>query len=104
MKYLLFLFFLVGFISCNLDNNTVTIPKDDYEKLIGGTNKPYKPQLIRIQNYLGEFQDFYIVKSSDGHEFITNDVRSQYMDNKILTHSPSCELCKQKYDSLLKHG
>ena len=96
MKKILFIIPIL-FLACSNDNkdNQITISKSEYQKLIGDTIKPKYPKTININhnnsNYRKSFE-FYL--GSDGHEY-TSDYRGYWF------HYGGCELCKQKYDSLI---
>ena len=91
---------LDSLVSCNNDNS-ITISKDEYNKLIGDTLKPEYPKSFKIHygfNSGGSSNStFHIILGSDNHEYIENDLHNGY----IFAHSPECKLCKARYDSLM---
>jgi hypothetical protein len=87
---------MIGFISCNMDNNTVRISKTEYQKLIGDTITPEYPKYFEVGT-----ERYVIELGSDKHEYYSFDT---YARGLHYFHYPDCKLCKQRYDSLLKHG
>lgn len=86
--------FLIGllFVACGSD--TVTLQKNEYEKLKNANNLGY-PKHIEVY---GEVLDIYL--SSDGCEYI---VTYSYAGRKHYTHYPQCKRCfKNQLDTLKK--
>lgn len=81
-------FFLI-LISCGNDD-VVTIPKEEYNRLKGDTIKPEYPKPFKLYGYKNT--STRIVLGSDGHEYIEiNWNRHSYN----VLHSPECVKCKR---------
>jgi hypothetical protein len=85
MKNLILFICLLVFVSCEIE--TVTIPKDEYNRLKGIKGSSYpKPYEM-----YGDSHDFSwkILLGEDGHEYLEN----QGYDSYVLIHFPSCNKC-----------
>jgi hypothetical protein len=81
-------FFLI-LIGCGNDD-VVTIPKEEYNRLKGDTIKPEYPKPFKL--YGSKTINLRIVLGSDGHEYIEIDWYSQSYN---VLHSPECVKCKR---------
>lgn len=81
-------FFLI-LIGCG-NNDVVTIPKEEYNRLKNDTIKPEYPKPFEV--YTDTWHYGRIVLGSDGHEYIeVNWDRHSYN----VLHSPECIKCKK---------
>lgn len=100
MKKLIALPALLLLLSCG-NSETVTIPKNDYQKLIGDTIKPKYPKKVFINSNSGDnVKDFEVFLGSDGHEYQSHG--ESHIANQ-WTHYAGCELCKSRLDTILKY-
>jgi hypothetical protein len=85
MKKLLIIACLLTFVSC--ETETVTLTKDEYNKLKGVKKSEY-PKPYRIY---GDRHDFnWVIRlGEDGHEYLENNSGNAY----VLIHFPSCKKC-----------
>jgi len=95
MKYILLILILFT-IGCGDD---VVISKSEYQRLTGAVPNTY-PKIIQIQNFKGVYEDYYVVMSTDNHEYLTNKSGSSSTNWKLLLHYPDCKLCKPKKDTI----
>jgi hypothetical protein len=83
MKKIIAFICFISLSSCNSD--TVTIPKDEYNRLKGIKAKEYPKYYV----IYGSNHDWQIVLGADGHEYLENDSFEAY----VLTHYPGCKKC-----------
>jgi len=83
--------FILTLISC--DNNNVTIPKQEYKKLIGDTSRPTYPKPFELYTDGFKGPRGEIVLGSDGHEYLVT-----YMDGYSTNteHYIDCVKCIEK--------
>lgn len=95
MKKILILLAVLSFASCKkVSSDSITISKEEYNKLNSGLNIQKYPKPITFQG--DETEDLAgesgIVLGSDGHEYLSSYSRSE----RGLTHYVDCELCVQR--------
>lgn len=90
MKQTITIIISLFLFSCN--NDTVTIPKEEYKQLKGDTIKSEYPREI-IWYLDKEEQKSYIVKIENHEMLIGNINRVGY--SFYLTHYPDCKYCKK---------
>lgn len=83
-------FFLI-LIGCGNDD-VVTIPKEEYNRLKGDTIKPEYPKSFKL--YSENEGKSHIVLGSDGHEYIEIVLNYSTYTYNVL-HSPECIKCKR---------
>ena len=88
MKKLITILSVLFLFSCN---ESVTISKEEYDKLKGDTIKPEYPKLVRITEYERDIK-YEISLGSDGHEYMSNCISCNW---KVLIHHPDCKKCKK---------
>lgn len=92
-KTLSIILFVLALISCGGDDNSVTIPKQEYQKLIGDTIKPIYPKPFTLNTYGFEVWDDGIVLGSDGHEYLVTCYRCQKQN---VEHYIDCVKCIER--------
>jgi hypothetical protein len=94
MKRLVLALALITLVSCKkeVENNSVTISKDEYEGLKSQDREYPKP--FSTTEIPQDFSDEVIVLGSDGHEYINS------RNTTILMHWPECSKCKIKEEEL----
>ena len=101
MKNLLALFLVLAFIGCSSDD-TVTISKDEYNKLTKDSIIDIYPKPFKINlNWIRFNKDDGIVMASDGHEYL---VISGSTYSRNVEHYIECVKCSKRWkkiDSLL---
>jgi hypothetical protein len=91
-KTLTIILFVLTFVSCGGDDNSVTIPKQEYQKLIGDTIKPIYPKPFTL--YSDGLNREGIVLGSDGHEYL---VVTSYGHNAMnIEHYIDCVKCIER--------
>jgi len=101
MKTIINLILILSILnSCVQQNNedTVTISKMEYKKLIGDTIISEYPIPFKFENNELNSWNFYIILGEDKHEYLTNKVNGNSL---ILIHYPDCKKCKK--DSTCKN-
>jgi len=84
MKKLTTILLLFTLFSCGDD--TVTLSKDEYNRLKGSKKSEY-PKPYKI--YGDEYNDWEILLGEDGHEYLKNDGYNSF----VLIHYPGCKKC-----------
>ena len=79
----------ITLVSCG-DENSVTIPKQEYHKLIGDTLKPIYPKPFKLFDEDIGIGDDGIVLGSDEHEYVVTNNRS---NSKSVEHYIDCVKC-----------
>jgi len=73
-------------------SNDVTISKEEYLKLKGGTSSYYpKPFYFKAATPRIMVYDWSINLGSDNHEYLANNGINSF----IVIHSPECKKCKK---------
>ena len=102
-KTLIIILFVLTLISCGGDDNSVTIPKQEYQKLIGDTIKPIYPKPFTLNaDGLRSTGDDGIVLGSDGHEYLVINYQNSSFN---VEHYIDCVKCIERtktQDSLNK--
>jgi hypothetical protein len=90
---------ILTLISCGNDDSVVTIPKQEYQKLIGDTIQPIYPKPFTLYDNLGHGNDG-IVLGSDGHDYLVigNDTHS-----KNVEHYIDCVKCIERSQDTVKN-
>lgn len=88
--------FVLTLISCSGDDNSVTIPKQEYQKLIGDTiqqiyPKPFKLNFNSINNTTNDNTGIFL--GSDGHEYL---VIYKYTSSVNVEHYIDCVKCIER--------
>lgn len=78
-------------ISCGGDDNSVTIPKQEYQKLIGDTIKPIYPKPFKL--HTNGLKGEGIVLGSDEHEYLVINYRTNQMNAE---HYIDCVKCIER--------
>lgn len=91
-KILIIILFVLTLISCSGDDNSVTIPKQEYQKLIGDTIKPIYPKPFTL-NTDGLNREKCIVLGSDGHEYLVINYRNSSLN---VEHYIDCVKCIER--------
>jgi hypothetical protein len=91
---------VLTFISCGNDDSVVTIPKQEYQKLIGDTIQPTYPKPFKL--YDGDISDFGhgIVLGSDGHEYLVTNTGQH---SKNVEHYIDCVKCIERSQDSVKN-
>lgn len=91
MKYILILSTIIFLLSCNSD--TVTISKQEYQKLKGDSSMPTYPKYFELyyEGLTGNNTDG-IIPASDGHEYLVTDYGTY---SKNVEHYINCVKCKK---------
>ncbi len=93
-KILIIILFVLTLISCGDDDNSVTIPKQEYQKLIGDTIKPIYPKPFKLNTDGIGYLRNGIVLGSDGHEYL---VVTSYGHNAMnIEHYIDCVKCIER--------
>lgn len=95
MKKILVLLAVISLASCKkVSSDSITISKEEYNKLNSGLNIQKYPKPFSIQNDDGGDLAGVsgIVLGTDGHEYLSSYHRSE----RCLTHYIDCELCTQR--------
>jgi len=102
MKNLLLLSICLSLLSCGDKQETVTIPAKEYKILKGDTIKPKYPKKVFVprNNETGATESFVVFLGSDGHEY---QMHLQYATGNQWIHYAGCELCKSRFDTILKY-
>ena len=98
MKYLLIILTLF-FYSCSSDSNSVTIPKEEYNKLKGDTLSPEYPKRLLKPEVSNDFypkMDGLEIVLIDSCEYIIGSDKSTYNGGIYLTHRARCKFCEQR--------
>jgi hypothetical protein len=82
---------LVPDFSC--DDNSVTIPKEEYKKLIGDTLRPPYPKPFQLYDDKIKMSENGIVFASDGHEYL---VTGKDLHSKNVGHYIDCVKCIER--------
>jgi hypothetical protein len=92
MKYIILTLLTILMVSCGPDD-TVTIPKEEYQKLKGDTIKPEYPREVYWTNHRGNGTQGHIIKI-ENHEYLTGyGVEGSH--TFFLIHYPDCKFCKK---------
>ena len=98
MKKLLILLILPLLISCG--NDTVSVPKDEYQKLKALEPTPIKPEYPKSINKPSGLEKRYenwIIVIQDSCEYIYSYTR--YSDGgPVYTHKGNCKFCEKRMD------
>lgn len=92
-KTLSIIIFVLTLISCGDDDNSVTIPKQEYERLIGDTIHPIYPKPFKLYDGDIGFGDDGIVLGSDEHEYVVTNNR---LNSKSVEHYIDCVKCIER--------
>jgi hypothetical protein len=90
---------ILTLISCGNDDSVVTIPKQEYQKLIGDTIQPIYPKPFKLYDNLGHGNDG-IVLGSDGHDYL---VIGNDMHSKNVEHYIDCVKCIERSQDSVKN-
>lgn len=95
MKKIILVVAVMLLASCKkVDSDTITISKEEYQKLNSGLDIQKYPKPISFDG--SEIDDLAgisgIILGSDGHEYLSSYSRSE----RGLTHYIDCELCTQR--------
>ena len=93
LSRIIFILTIITFVSCGGDDNSVTIPKQEYQKLIGDRIKPIYPKPFTLNTYGFEVWDDGIVLGSDGHEYLVTCYRCQQQN---VEHYIDCVKCTER--------
>jgi hypothetical protein len=97
MKHLIIISIFLFGCSSN-DSDSVTIPKDEYNKLKNEANVEYPKKLLKPEissAFYPKIADLEIV-IMDSCEYIMGSDRGSYNGGIFLTHRARCKFCKQK--------
>jgi hypothetical protein len=92
--------FVLTLISCGNDDSVVTIPKQEYQKLIGDTIQPTYPKPFKLYDNVIAYTDDGIVLGSDGHEYL---VISYGLNWEHVEHYIDCVKCIKRSQNSLKN-
>lgn len=85
---------LIGLIvsSCS-DSNSVTIPKEEYNKLKSDIIKPEYPKSFKFKepSFKANWVNYAIILGEDNHEYLVNSGGNSF----VLIHYPDCKKCKK---------
>lgn len=99
-KTLTIILFVLTFVSCG-DDNSVTIPKQEYQKLIGDTIKPIYPKPFTLNaDGLRTTGDDGIVLGSDGHEYLVINYQNSSFNAEHYIDCVKCIERTKTQDSL----
>lgn len=93
--YSLITLFTLLMVSCGPDD-TVTIPKEEYQKLKGDTIKPEYPREVYWINSLNSYGNNQIAKviKIENHEYLIGEGYGS-THSFFLIHYPDCKFCKK---------
>lgn len=94
MKKILLIVAVLSLVSCKkADSDTITITKEEYQKLNSSINLQKYPKPFALQNDGGDIAgESAILLGTDGHEYLSSYHRSE----RNLDHYVDCELCTQR--------
>jgi hypothetical protein len=92
MKYIILTLLTLLMVSCGPDD-TVTIPKEEYQKLKGDTVKPEYTREVYWTNHIGHGAKGHIIKI-ENHEYLTG-YGNERSYSFFLIHYPDCKFCKK---------
>jgi hypothetical protein len=98
-KTLTTILFVLALISCG-DDNSVTIPKQEYQKLIGDTIKPIYPKPFKL--HTNGLNGEGIVLGSDGHEYLVINYQNSSFNAEHYIDCVKCIERTKTQDSLNK--
>jgi hypothetical protein len=93
VKIILVFFSAITLVSCGGDDNSVTIPKQEYERLIGDTIHPTYPKPFKLYDGDIGIGDDGIVLGSDEHEYLVTNNR---LNSKNVEHYIDCVKCIER--------
>ena len=91
---------ILTLISCGNDDSVVTIPKQEYQKLIGDTIQPTYPKPFKLYDNVMAYTDDGIVLGSDGHEYL---VISYGLNWENVEHYIDCVKCIKRSQNSVKN-
>ncbi len=91
---------ILTLISCGNDDSVVTIPKQEYQKLIGDTIQPIYPKPFKLYDVDISAFRHGIVLGSDGHEYL---VTNNGQHSKNVEHYIDCVKCIERSQDSVKN-
>ncbi len=85
--------FIFTLISCDNDDSEVTIPKQEYQKLIGDTIQPMYPKPFKLNFNNTNDVSIGIFLGSDGHEYLVTNL---YTSSRTMEHYIDCVKCIER--------
>jgi hypothetical protein len=92
-KIIVVFFSAITLVSCRGYEDSVIIPKQEYERLIGDTIKPKYPKPFKLYDGDIGIGDEGIVLGSDEHEYLLFNNRS---NQKSVEHYIDCVKCIER--------